>query len=120
MSTEAVGRPRPKGGGAVPFRALMWRFPWLRPLLLLTPPMAWFVLIYFASQVLLLVSAFWEIDPFTTQTVQVSNTRNLEISLSDPSYRIISGRRAGLAARVTITDIVLAFPLSYYMDKVAS
>jgi hypothetical protein len=46
MSSEAVARPRPKGGGAVPFRALMWRFSWLRPLLLLTPPMAWFVLIY--------------------------------------------------------------------------
>src|SRR5216683_908655 len=82
MSTDAVGRPRPKGGGAVPFRALMWRFPWLRPLLLLTPPMAWFVLVYLASLVLLLVSAFWSIDPFTTQIVQVWNTRNFEIILS--------------------------------------
>src|SRR5216684_129996 len=120
MSAEAVTRPRPKGGGAVPFRALIWRFPWLRPLLLLTPPMAWFVFIYFASLVLLLVSAFWAIDPFTTQIVQVWNTRNFEIILSDPTYRIIIGRTAGLAALVTITDIVLAFPLAYYMAKVAS
>jgi putative spermidine/putrescine transport system permease protein len=98
----------------------MWRFPWLRPLLLLTPPMAWFVFIYFASLVLLLVSAFWAIDPFTTQIVQVWNTRNFEIILSDPTYRTIIGRTAGLAALVTITDIVLAFPLAYYMAKVAS
>ncbi len=98
----------------------MWRFPWLRPLLLLTPPMAWFVLVYLASLVLLLVSAFWSIDPFTTQIVQVWNTRNFEIILSDPTYRIIVGRTAGLAALVTITVIVLAFPLAYYMAKVAS
>ena len=120
MSTEAVGRPRPKGGGAVPFRALLWRFPWLRPLLLLTPPMAWFVLVYLASLVLLLISAFWSIDPFTTQIVQVWNTNNFQTILSDPTYRTIIGRTAGLAALVTITDVVLAFPLAYYMAKVAS
>src|SRR4029077_9315462 len=120
MATEAVGRPRPKGGGAVPFSGLLWRLPWLRPLVLVTPPMAWFVLVYLASLVLLLVTAFWSIDPFTTQIVQVWNTRNFEIILSDPTYRIIIGRTAGLAALVTITDIVLAFPLAYYMAKVAS
>jgi putative spermidine/putrescine transport system permease protein len=98
----------------------MWRFPWLRPLLLLTPPMAWFVLVYLASLVLLLITAFWAIDPFTTQIVQVWNTNNFETILGNPTYRIIIGRTAGLAALVTITDIVLAFPLAYYMAKVAS
>jgi putative spermidine/putrescine transport system permease protein len=120
MSTEAVRRPRPKGGGAVPFSSLLWRLPWLRPLLLLTPPMAWFVLIYLASLVLLLITAFWAIDPFTTQIVQVWNTDNFRIILTDPTYRTIIGRTAGLAALVTITDVVLAFPLAYYMAKVAS
>src|SRR5258708_6235702 len=120
MSTEAVGRPRPKGGGAVPFRALLWRLPWLRPLLLLTPPMAWFVLVYLASLALLLITAFWSIDPFTTQIVQVWNTRNFETILGDPTYRIIIGRTAGLAGRVTVTDVVLAFPLAYSMPNVAS
>ena len=120
MSTEAVRRPRPKGGGAVPFSSLLWRLPWLRPLLLLTPPMAWFVLIYLASLVLLLITAFWSIDPFTTQIVQVWNIDNFRIILTDPTYRTIVGRTAGLAALVTITDVVLAFPLAYYMAKVAS
>ncbi|HXB04277.1 MAG TPA: ABC transporter permease [Candidatus Angelobacter sp.] len=120
MSTEAVGRPRPKGGGAVPFQALLWRFPWLRPVLLLTPPMALFVLVYLASLVLLLITAFWSIDPFTTQIVQVWNTNNFQTILSDPTYRIIIGRTAGLAGLVTLTDVVLAFPLAYYMAKVAS
>jgi putative spermidine/putrescine transport system permease protein len=82
--------------------------------------MAWFVVIYLASLVLLLITAFWSIDPFTTQIVQVWNTKNFEIIVSDPTYRTIIGRTAGLAALVTVTDIVLAFPLAYYMAKVAS
>ena len=117
---RAAGRPRPKGGGAVPFRALMWRFSWLRPLLLLTPPMAWFVLIYFASLVLLLITAFWSIDPFTTQIVQVWNTSNFQIILTEPVYRTIIGRTVLMAALVTITDAVLAFPFAYFMARVAS
>src|SRR6202165_3731960 len=108
MSSEAVGRPRPKGGGAAPFCSPRGRLPWLRPLLLLTPPMAWFVVIYLASLVLLLITAFWSIDPFTTQIVQVWSTNNFHTILSDPTYRIIIGRTAGLAALVTITDIVLS------------
>jgi len=117
---EAVGRPRPKGGGAVPFRGLFWRLPWLRPLLLLTPPMAWFVLVYLASLVLLLVTAFWSIDPFTTQIVQVWNTNNFRIILTEPTYRAIIGRTVGIAALVTVTDAILAFPFAYYMAKVAT
>src|SRR6202011_463998 len=120
MSAEAVRRPRPKGGGAVPFSGLLWRLPWLRPLLLLTPPMAWFVLVYLASLVLLLVTAFWSIDPFTTQIVQVWNTNNFRIILTEPTYRAIIGRTVGIAALVTITDAILAFPFAYYMAKVAT
>ena len=93
--TEAVGRPRPKGGGAVPFQGLFWRLPWLRPLLLLTPPMAWFVLVYLASLVLLLITAFWSIDPFTTQIVQAWNLENFRTILTEPTYRTIVGRTVG-------------------------
>ena len=117
---EVAGRPRPKGGGAGPFRALLWRFSWLRPVLLLTPPMAWFVLVYFASLVLLLITAFWTIDPFTTQIVQAWNTDNFRIILTEPTYRAIIGRTVGLAALVTLTDALLAFPFAYYMAKVGS
>src|SRR3977135_3040607 len=117
---DAVGRPRPKGGGAVPFRGLFWRLPWLRPLLLLSPPLAWFVLVYLTSLVLLLITAFWTIDTFTTQIVQVWNLDNFRIILTEPAYRLIIGRTVGIAALVTVTDAILAFPFAYYMAKVAS
>ena len=98
----------------------MWRLPWLRSLLLLLPPLGWMLLVYLASLALLLITAFWTIDTFTTQIVQVWNLDNFRIILTDQTYYRIIGRTAGLAALVTVTDIVLAFPLAYYMARVAS
>ena len=119
MAVEAAGRPRRKGG-ASGLQALMWRLPWLRSVLLLLPPMGWMLLVYLASLVLLLITAFWTIDTFTTQIVQVWNLDNFRIILTDQTYYRIIGRTVGLAALVTVTDIVLAFPLAYYMARVAS
>jgi putative spermidine/putrescine transport system permease protein len=120
LSAEPVTRPRPKKGGAVPFQSLLWRFSWLRPVLLLSPPLAWFVVIYFASLALLLITAFWTIDPFTTQIVQSWNLDNFRIILTEPTYRSIIERTVIIAALVTVTDAVLAFPFAYYMARVAS
>jgi len=92
----------------------------VRPALLLTPPLAWFVLVYLTSLVLLLITAFWTIDTFTTQIVQVWNLDNFRIILTEPAYRLIIGRTVGIAALVTVTDGILAFPFAYYMAKVAS
>jgi putative spermidine/putrescine transport system permease protein len=92
----------------------------VRPALLLTPPLAWFVLVYLTSLVLLLITAFWTIDTFTTQIVQVWNLDNFRIILTEPAYRLIIGRTVGIAALVTVTDAILAFPFAYYMAKVAS
>ena len=120
MAVETVRRPRPKGGGAVPFSGVFWRFSWLRPLLLLTPPLLWFVVIYMASLALLLITAFWSINPFTTQIVQTWNLDNFRIIVSDPTYWAIIGRTVIIAALVTVTDALLAFPFAYYMARVAS
>jgi putative spermidine/putrescine transport system permease protein len=98
----------------------MWRLPWLRGVLLLLPPVGWMVLVYFASLVLLLITAFWTIDEFTTQIVPTWNLDNFRIIVTDPTYFHIISRTVGIAAAVTATDIVLAFPLAYYMARVAS
>lgn len=120
MSVEAVRRPRPKGGGAVPFSALFWRLPGLRSALLLAPPLLWFVVIYLASLVTLLITAFWTIDPFTTQIVQVWSTLNFERILQGDAYRAIISRTFVMAVLVTITDAAIAFPFAYYMARIAS
>ncbi len=120
MSIETVQQPPPKPAGAIPFSGFLWRLPWLRPMLLLTPPLAWFVVIYFASLAVLLITAFWTINPFTTQVVQQWNLDNFRIILTDSTYWTIIGRTVLIASLVTITDAALAFPLAYYMARVAS
>jgi putative spermidine/putrescine transport system permease protein len=119
VAVEAARRPR-KTGGAAPLQSMLWRRPWLRSLLLLLPPMGWFIFIYLAALALLLVTAFWQIDAFTTRIVQVWNLDNFRTILLDPTYRLIIGRTVLMAAAVTVTDAILAFPFAYYMARVAS
>ena len=94
--------------------------PWLRPVVLLTPPLGWFVVLYLAALVTLLITAFWTIDPFTTQIVQSWNLDNFRIIVTDSTYWSIIGRTVGIAALVTVTDAVLAFPFAYFMARVAT
>jgi putative spermidine/putrescine transport system permease protein len=98
----------------------MWRMPWIRSVVLLLPPLAWFVVIYLASLVLLLITAFWTTDSFTAKIVQIWNLDNFRVILTDPTYRLIIGRTVALAALVTITDALIAFPFAYFMARVAS
>src|ERR1700730_14037902 len=120
MAVESLRRSRAKGGAANPLQVLLWRWSWLRPALLLAPPLLWFVLIYLTSLFLLLITAFWTIDTFTTQLVRAWNIDNFRIILTDETYRLIIGRTVGLAALVTVTDAVLAFPFAYFMARVAT
>lgn len=100
--------------------ATLWRRPWARATLLLTPPLAWFLLLYVAALVVLLITAFWQINPFTTNIEQTFSLNNFSTILSSPAYRGIIGRTVGMAAAVTVTDAVVAFPFAYYMARIAA
>src|SRR5215467_9940142 len=100
--------------------AALWRRPWARATILLTPPLAWFVLLYVAALVVLLITAFWQINPFTTNIERVWTLNNLTTIFSSSAYRVIILRTVGMAAAVTVTDAVVAFPFAYYMARVAS
>jgi putative spermidine/putrescine transport system permease protein len=99
---------------------VLWRRPWARATLLLTPPLAWFVLLYVAALVVLLITAFWRINPFTTNIERVFSFGNFSTIFSSPAYRGIIGRTVGMAAAVTVTDAVVAFPFAYYMARIAA
>jgi putative spermidine/putrescine transport system permease protein len=120
MAVATERRPRPDAGGVARLQVAFWRRPWLRTAALLTPPLAWFAFVYLASLALLLVTAFWQINSFTTRIEQVWTLDNFQTLLTDPTYRVIVGRTVGMAAAVTLTDAVLAFPLAYYMARIAS
>ena len=120
MAVAAKRRPRPDAGGVARLQVAFWRRPWLRTAALLTPPLAWFAFVYLASLALLLVTAFWQINSFTTRIEQVWTLDNFQTLLTDPTYRVIVGRTVGMAAAVTLTDAVLAFPIAYFMARLAT
>ena len=114
----APAEERVRGGSRV--SAALWRRPWARATMLLTPPLAWFLLIYLAALVVLLITAFWQINPFTTNIERVWSLNNFQTIFSSPAYRSIIVRTVAMAAVVTVTDAVVAFPFAYYMARVAS
>jgi putative spermidine/putrescine transport system permease protein len=101
--------------------AFFFRHRWLKLVLLLAVPLAWLVGVYLASLGSLLVQSFWRADELSPNPVHVWNLDNYRSFLSgDPVYRAIVARTLGFAAITTIVDIVLAFPLAYYLTRVAS
>jgi putative spermidine/putrescine transport system permease protein len=98
----------------------LWRRPWARATLLLTPPLAWFLLVYIASLVVLLVTAFWSVNPFTTNIDKIWTLSNFHAIFTTPAYLSDIGQTVGMAAAVTVTDAVIAFPFAYFMARVAA
>jgi putative spermidine/putrescine transport system permease protein len=98
----------------------LWRRPWARASLLLTPPLAWFLLVYIASLVILLVTAFWSVNPFTTNIDKTWTLSNFHEIFTTPAYRSDIGQTVAMAAAVTVTDAVIAFPFAYFMARVAA
>jgi putative spermidine/putrescine transport system permease protein len=123
VAVSATATPRTeqrRGGIWSRVSAALWRRPWARATLLLTPPLAWFVLLYLAALVVLLITAFWQINPFTTNIERVWSLNNLTTIFSSSAYRGIILRTVGMAAAVTLVDAIVAFPFAYYMARLAS
>jgi putative spermidine/putrescine transport system permease protein len=102
------------------FSAAFWRRPWLRASSLLVPPLGFYLLIYIAALAVLFISAFWALDPFSGEIVHSWGLGNFSTLWHDHTYWRIAGRTIGLAAAVTITEIILAFPFAYFMARMAS
>ncbi|MEY9836732.1 ABC transporter permease [Streptacidiphilus sp. EB103A] len=95
------------------------RRPRLRLAALISAPMAWLALAYLGALVVLLVSAFWTTNEFTSNIDYLWNTDNFRTVLTDPLYRNVALRTLGIAAGVTLIDAVIAFPMAFYMARVA-
>jgi putative spermidine/putrescine transport system permease protein len=95
--------------------------PSARVRLLLAAPMFWMVVIYLGSLAILLLNAFWTSDPFTGKVNRFDwSLEAFRQIFENDAYRTIAIRTIVIAALVTVTDAVLAFPIAYYMARVAS
>ena len=78
------------------------------------------VVLYLASLTLLFVYAFWSLDSFTGKVVHAWTLSNFREIVNNATYRTIALRTIGIAALVTLTDALIAFPFAYYMARLAS
>ena len=98
----------------------LWRHPRAQLGLLLSGPVGWLVVAYLGSLAVLFVAAFWRLDAFTGTVVKEYGLQNFETIVSSETYRTIALRTIGIAAAVTVTCALLAFPIAFFMAKVAS
>ena len=85
---------------------------------LLAAPLAWMTFFYLIPLGLLLLHAFWSVDYLTVnRTFTLDNLRTI---VSNPLYPTVLGRTLMIAIAVTITDIILAFPIAFYIAKRAT
>ncbi|HEY7859328.1 MAG TPA: ABC transporter permease, partial [Candidatus Nanopelagicales bacterium] len=86
---------------------------------LLTPPMLWLVLIYFAAVFSLLATALFSLDPFTSAVVRNLTLANFQAVFTEPAYWRATAQTVTVAASVTVLCIALGLPMAFYMAKVA-
>ncbi|MGH3065897.1 MAG: ABC transporter permease, partial [Gaiellaceae bacterium] len=110
--------PRPGSGRR--FSAFLYRHPRLQLGGLLTGPVGWLGIAYLGSLAVLFLAAFWQLDRFTGEVVHDYTLDNFRTLVENDVYRQITLRTVGVATAVTVADAVLAFPIAYYMARVAS
>jgi putative spermidine/putrescine transport system permease protein len=104
-------------------RGARWIYPRarLQIALLLSGPVGWLTIAYFGALAVLLLNAFWEKDAFTGRVEPFAWSLEAFGDLwGNEVYRTIAARTIGMAILVTVTDALLAFPIAYYMARVAS
>ena len=97
----------------------LWRRPWLKGVALLSPPVLGFLLVYVAALVALFVYSFWTVDPFTSLTVHNWTLENFRELWHGATYHTVALRTISIAAAVTVTDAIIAFPFAYFMARLA-
>jgi len=116
----AIAGERPDEDARSRASAFLFRHPGGKIALTLGAPLTWFLVVYIGSLLFLLANAFWSLDVLTSQVVRGFSFDNFQTLWENGVYRTITLRTLGIAAAVTIADILLSFPLAYYAARLAS
>jgi putative spermidine/putrescine transport system permease protein len=87
---------------------------------LLAGPVGWLVVGYLGSLAVLFLTSLWTLGELSGEIEQSFTLDNFKDVVETPVYRTVTARTIGIAALVTVTCALLAFPLAFYMAKVAS
>ncbi len=98
----------------------MWARPSITTAAFLSGPAIWFVGLYLAALAAMFVSAFWRVDDLSGEIIPDWSFDNFVEIATSAIYRTIAWRTVAIAAAVTITDALLAFPFAWFMARHAS
>ncbi|MDP1742343.1 MAG: ABC transporter permease [Polaromonas sp.] len=84
--------------------------------LLLTPPLAWFGVVYLGSLFSLLANSFFRLDDFTGQVVREVGLDNF-VEIFTPTNLDVALRSTTMAVLVTLACAVIGFPIAFYMAR---
>ena len=115
---SAVATPR--ASPARRLAAALYRRPRIQVAALLAAPVGWLVIAYLGSLAIFLVSSFWSVDSLSGNIITQPTLANYQRILTGSVYPVITARTVIMAAAVTLTCIVLAFPIAFYMARIAS
>ncbi len=87
---------------------------------LLSGPIAWLVIGYLGSLAVLLIASFWSVNAVSGELIKGFSLDNYKELFQQSVYKDVAVRTVGIAAAATVTDALLAFPIAFYMAKVAS
>ena len=87
---------------------------------LLSGPIAWLVIGYLGSLAVLLIASFWGVSAISGELEKSFTLDNYKELLDQSVYKDVAIRTIGIAAAATLTDVLLAFPIAFFMAKVAS
>jgi putative spermidine/putrescine transport system permease protein len=118
MSTQTAAIPPGSPGRRV--AAAFYRRPRLALLALLAAPIGWLVIAYLGSLALFLITSFWSVDSLSGNIIREPTLDNYREILGGEFYRTVTIRTVVMASVVTLTDILVAFPIAFYMARVAS
>jgi putative spermidine/putrescine transport system permease protein len=94
--------------------------PWLQLGALLSAPLGWLVILYLGSLAIMLIASFWSVNALSGELIKGFTFDNFKELWETDVYRTVAFRTLGIASAVTVTDALLAFPIAFYMAKLAS
>lgn len=86
---------------------------------LLAAPLGWFLVAYLGSLALFLVTSLWRVDSFSGNLVREPTLDNYVQIGTQEVFRTIAFRTIRMATLVTITTVVIAFPIAFTMARLA-
>jgi putative spermidine/putrescine transport system permease protein len=100
--------------------AVLYRHPRVQLAGLLAAPIGWLVIAYLGSLALFLVSSFWSVDSLSGNVDTQLTLENYQRIFGGEVFRTVAFRTILMAAIVTLTTVVLAFPIAFYMARMAT